>query len=181
MFNSVGLNSASLARTGIASFRSLEARTSAFSSQGDFVTYLDTTTDPAGELANVRFLRDELAGAPDLASRLAQEPVKIEYDSPADRNANDPGYLVARKRFLNGLDTLIAEHRAHPGSALMFPPVRAGTFDTVADSWHGTLGLAELPGPSLFKVAAHELKNVVGPMEHQIDDDRDAMTDFVKS
>lgn len=62
VFNSAGLHEASLTRTATDSFDSLRSRTKAFSSEGDFLTYMNETTDPEQQITNARFLRTELAG-----------------------------------------------------------------------------------------------------------------------
>lgn len=183
VFDSAGLNSASLARTGKANFVGLASRTSAFSSQGDFFTFMNNTTDPAGQLANARFLRDQLAGPSGWSLAAAVKPIQIQYESPANRNPKDPGYLADRQDLLKDVDAMIASKEANPGGAPLFPPVRAGSFDTIPNSttWTNRLLGANDSGPALGKLAQHQISHVVGPMERQIEVDRAAVKDFLSS
>jgi hypothetical protein len=183
VFNSAGLNSASLARTGNANFVGLASRTSAFSSEGDFLTFMNNTADQAGQLANARFLRDQLAGPSGWSLAAAAKPIQIQYESPANMNSKDPRYLSDRRDFLKDIDAMIASKEANPGGSPLFPPVRAGSFDTIPNSttWMNRQLGANDPGPTLGKLAQHQISNVVAPMEHQIEVDRAAMKDFLKS
>ena len=191
VFNSAGLNNASLARTGAANFNSLATRTSAFSAQGDFLTFMNNTTNQAGQLANAQFLRDQLAGPSGWTNLSAwKKPMQIQYESPGNTNASDPGYLADRQDFLTSVDQMIANKAAHPGGDPLFPPVRAKTFDTIPNSMStiGSLTGANDAGPSLGKLAQHQISNIVGPdathpgpMEKQIAADKAAMQDFQKT
>jgi hypothetical protein len=80
VFNSAGLPDASLARTSQASFDSLSSRTEAFNAQGDFMTYMNDTTDPNQQIANARYLRSQLEGA---QHWYQYDPVAISYRNPA--------------------------------------------------------------------------------------------------
>jgi len=83
VFNSAGLADSSLARTGQLSFDSLVSRTKAFSSEGDFLTFMNNTTDPGQNIINSRFLRQELAGqGPGL------NPINIKVRNPAMRSGS---------------------------------------------------------------------------------------------
>lgn len=183
VFNSVGLNSTSLARTGQSNFLGLTSRTSAFSSEGDFLTSMNNTTDQAGQLANARFLRDQLAGPSGWSLAATAKPIQIQYESPANMNPSDPRYLSDRRDFLKDVDAMIASKEANPGGAALFPPVRAGSFDTIPNSttWTNRQLGANDPGPTLGKLAQHQMSNVIGPMERQIEVDRAAMKDFLNS
>jgi hypothetical protein len=183
VFNSAGLNSTSLARTGQANFLGLASRTSAFSSEGDFLTFMNNTTDQAGQLANAHFLRDQLAGPSGWSLAGVAKPIQIQYESPADMNPKDPRYLSDRQDFLKDVDAMIASKEANPGGAPLFPPVRAGSFDTIPNSttWTNRRLGANDPGPTLGKLAQHQMSNVVGPMERQIQVDQAAMKDFLNS
>lgn len=78
----------------------LYRRTSAFSSQGDFLTFMNNTTDQGGQLANGSFLREQLAVL--LASwslAAAAKPIQIKYESPANMNPEDPRYPSDRRNF----------------------------------------------------------------------------------
>lgn len=79
VFNSAGLADASLSRTGNSSFDSLASRTTAFSADGDFLTYMNNTTDPNQQIANARFLREQLAKS----GNWLWQPIGIQYRNPA--------------------------------------------------------------------------------------------------
>lgn len=190
VFNSAGLNNASLARTGQRSFDNLAARTHAFSAENEFLTFMNKTNDrgqdPAGELRNARFLRDQLGGPAGWGLAAWAKPLKINYLNPANKDGKDPVFQKQRDEFLRGLDDLIARKEAHPGGPPLFPPVRAGSFDTIPNStsWMNKRLGANDPGPTLGKLAQHQMPNVVGdksgagPMEKQIDLDRKLLQDF---
>ncbi len=89
VFNSAGLHEASLARTGNTDFDSLAERTQAFSAENDFLTFMNTTTDPDQQIANVRFLQNELKGE----NRWCIKPMKIIHRNPEQaKGKNDPGF-----------------------------------------------------------------------------------------
>jgi hypothetical protein len=188
VFNSAGLNDASLARTGQRSFNSLSSRSSAFSAQGDFLTDMNNAPNAAAELSNARFLRDQLAGPTGWNNLSAYvRPMQIQYANPANINASDPGYIADRAKFLRDVDAMIAKKEANPNGPRMFPPVRSGSHETIPNSMSNTGSLmgATKPGPSLGKLAQHQISNVVGPdanhpgpMEKQMMADRANMNNF---
>lgn len=190
VFNSAGLHNASLARTGQRSFQNLAQRTHAFSAENEFLTFMNKTNDhgqdPAGELRNARFLRDQLGGPAGWGLTAWINPLKIDYLNPANKNGNDPLFQQQRGEFLRGLDDMIARKEAHKGGPPLFPPVRSGTFDTIPNStsWVNRRLGANDPGPNLGKLAQHQMPNVVGdksgagPMENQIAADRKYLQDF---
>lgn len=57
VFNSAGLNDASLARTGNSSFDSLISRTQAYCAEGDFLTFMNQTTNPDKQITNAELER----------------------------------------------------------------------------------------------------------------------------
>lgn len=176
VFNSAGLHPASLARTGTSDFASLTARTHAFSAENEFLTYMTNTRDPAQQLTNAQYLRDQLAGtrrwgAP--VSSLAR-PIRITHLSPDSLGSDNPAYQAARGALLNDLDGMIASRQ------VAFPPVHAASRDVIPNSTGlaGKALFAGSSGPNLGKLAQHQLSNVVGtaghpgPMENQIAADR---------
>jgi hypothetical protein len=191
VFNSAGLNDASLARTGQGSFNSLARRTSSFSAQSDFLTDMNNAPNAAAELTNARFLRDQLAGPTGWNNVSAYvKPMQIQYANPANMNASDPGYLADRAKFLRDVDAMIARKEANPNGPRMFPPVRSGSHETIPNSMSttGSLMGANKPGPSLGKLAQHQISNVVGPdanhpgpMEKQMMADRANMNNFERT
>lgn len=178
VFNSAGLPEQSVVRTGAKSFESLQSRTSAFSSEGDFLTFMNTTTDHAGQLENARYLRRELEGD----RTFHADPIEIQYRNPATKDAEDPAFAADRQAFLGRLDTMISDAEQNPGGKSIFPPVRAGSFDTIPNSMTRvgkTLGATD-PHPNLGKLYQHKMDNVLGPMEAQVTADRDAMREFLR-
>ncbi len=112
VFNSAGLHDASLARTGQSSFDGLATRTESFSSEGDFLTFMNEATDPKQQIINARFLRDELAGEgkginpmnikirnPEQRAKVSQAQSKFLTEAGAGAGAyvgGLPGALLAR-------------------------------------------------------------------------------------
>lgn len=193
VFNSSGLHEASLARTGQSSFDSLAARTSSFSSEGDFLTFMNNTTDPAREVENARFLRSHLAG-----EARGVNPMQITYQNPAhaalqgqrswfDSDLQEQQRLAQeafadnRADFLRQVDEMIATADATPGYDRLFPPVRAGSHDTVPNSmtWLSRRMNGESEAASLGKLNQHKMTNVLGPMETQLNTDRTALQNFL--
>jgi hypothetical protein len=179
VFNSAGLDSASLARTGQSSFSSLASRTHAFSAQGDFLTYMNNTTNPAQKIVNAQFLHDQLAGTSGGLSGLVK-PMQIQNPTSVTTGGTDPAFLKDRGAFLQQLQGLIR------GGKVNFPPVRAVTNEAIPNSVSTTnriLG-ANSDQPTIGKLAQHKLENVVGtagnpgPMEKQIAADRAALKAF---
>lgn len=180
VFNSAGLDDASLARTGQSSFDSLTSRTHAFSAQGDFLTYMNNTTDPAQKLTNAQFLHDQLAGTSGGLSGLVK-PMQITNPNSVTKGAADPAFPGDRDAFMSQLQGLIQ------GGKVNFPPVRAATKENIPNSVGFTNKLlgANSDQPTIGKLAQHQLSNIVGPdaahpgpMENQIAADRQFLTSF---
>lgn len=183
VFNSAGLNNASLNRTSNKDFSSLQDRTRSFSSEGDFLTYMNNTPDNEGQLVNSQFLRDQLAGSNSGGAASANlGRMKITSQSPANVDPKDGVFIANRDQFLRDIDLMIANKRAAPDSGPLFPPVRAKSFDTIPNStsWWTRQGGALDDGPSLGKLAQHTLDHVVGPMEAQAETDRSALKRYMQ-
>ena len=163
VFNSAGLSDANLGGTGNTSYDSLSSRTTSFSAQDDFLTYMNNTSDPAQQIANAQFLRDNLAGQglvnpisidyrnPETAAALdaqqqAQDAVqgygRSGMSAPPELMATagtavDPSFAQDRASYLKSIDEMIAaaqnKMRNHV-SFRLFPPVRANTQETIPDS-----------------------------------------------
>jgi hypothetical protein len=175
VFNSSGLHPNSLARTGNANFNSLTSRTHAFSAEQDFLTYMNNTNDPAAQLKNAQFLRSHLAGDPWVA------PMKLTHLNPADATGPpSAAFAGAKKALMADLDQMIANR------SVAFPPVRAASKETIPGSMssQGWAAGATRSGPTLGKLAQHQISNVVGtegkpgPMEKQIAADRATLQKF---
>jgi hypothetical protein len=170
LFNSAGMPDDALARTGQTSFDGLIARTKAFSSEGDFLTFMNTTTDPGQNIINSRFLRRELAGqGPGL------NPINIKVRNPAMRGVDDPLFEHDKQAYLAELDRQIDGMQAAfdtGGTVATFPPVRAASKEIVDDSM-------TLAGKALGKLAQHKMSVVLDAMESDVASDRKALTDFM--
>jgi hypothetical protein len=180
VFNSAGLSEASLARTGQTDFDSLVSRTRLFSADGDFLTYMNSTTDPGQNIINARFLRTELAGEGGLVA-----PINIKTTNPATRGLPDPTLAVQKAAYLRELDDHIEAMQAaydSGGDVPGFPPVRAASKETIADSttWIGNLLKAGNDQPNLGKLNQHKMQVVLGAMERDVSDDRQRLQDFLR-
>jgi hypothetical protein len=180
VFNSAGLHDNSLARTGADDFASLESRTQAFSAKGDFLTYMNQTSDPAQNIANARFLRQELAGeGPGI------NPINIKTTNPLTRGA-DAGadFAAAKQSYLGELDAQIASMQSalDEGRAVQgFPPVRAALKETINDSgsFPGWLLGANSAQPTLGKLYQHKMGGVLDAWESNVKDDRRTLQAFL--
>jgi hypothetical protein len=181
LFNAAGLPDTSLARTGAQDFDSLMSRTKAFSAQGDFLTFMTQTTDPAQQITNARFLRRELAGdGPGL------NPLDIKVRNPAMRGQADPDFDGDKSWYLGELDARInSMQRAFDGGLAFagFPPVRAPQVETINDSSSlvGRLFGAGSDQPTLGKLAQHKMSQVLDSLEDNVKRDRDSLLDFVST
>jgi hypothetical protein len=181
VFNSAGLPLESLKRTGSADFNALAGNTTAFSSENDFLTYMNDTTDPTQQIANVQFLRRELAGG----NRKFVNPMKIDHSNPASDGKADSGFANELNAYMHELDAKIAamERDNLAGIPIQaFPPVRAVQKETISNSM-GTVGKmsgAGNAGPNLGKLAQHQMENVSDGLQDNVDKDRKALENFVK-
>lgn len=181
VFNSSGLPIESLARTGNSDFGTLLANTSAFSSEGDFLTYMNETVDPRQQIANVRFLREELVGN----NRKGISPMKIDHISPDQDGNSGPQFATELKAYMDELDAKIVgmERDAAAGrSFTAFPPVRASQKETVLNSMGkiGKFAGARSEGPSLGKLAQHLMTNVTDGLQTTSEIDRATLENFIK-
>ena len=179
VFNSAGLADSSLSRTGQPSFESLVSRTRAFSSEGDFLTFMNNTTDPGQNIVNSRFLRQELAGqGPGL------NPINIKVRNPAMRGANDAQFGRDKQAYIDELDQHIDSMQTafdSGGVVQSFPPVRAASQETITDSMTlaGKMLGARSDQPTLGKLAQHKMGVVLDSMETNVVNDRNAINAFL--
>ncbi|HEY8976173.1 MAG TPA: hypothetical protein VIN75_18305 [Burkholderiaceae bacterium] len=179
VFNSAGLADSSLSRTGQPNFESLVSRTRAFSSEGDFLTFMNNTTDPGQNIINSRFLRQELAGqGPGL------NPINIKVRNPAMRGANDAQFGRDKQAYIDELDQHIESMQTafdSGGVVQSFPPVRAASKETIADSMTlaGKMLGARSDQPTLGKLAQHKMGVVLDSMEANVANDRSALNAFL--
>lgn len=181
VFNSAGLPEQALPRTGNVDFAGLERDTAAFSAENDFLTYMNETTDPNRQIANVKFLRAELAGT----NRKGINPMKINHSNPDQDGRIDPGFKSDLDAYMDELDAKIdgmeKDHAAgRPIQA--FPPVRAGQKETITHSTGlvGKVAGAGSDGPGLGKLAQHQMDNVTDGLEKNFAKDQKSLSDFVK-
>lgn len=181
VFNSAGLPEQALPRTGNTDFTGLENDTTAFSAENDFLTYMNETIDPDGQIANVKFLRAELAGT----NRKLVNPMKISHSNPEQDGKADAGFKAELDAYMEELNVKIAgmeKDHAAGRSIQAFPPVRAGQKETIPDSTGlvGKMAGAGSDGPGLGKLAQHQMDNVTDGMESNYEKDRKALADFIK-
>jgi hypothetical protein len=180
LFNSAGIPDAALARTGQLDFGSLISRSKSFSAAGDFLTFMNNTTDPGQDIVNAHFLRTELAGQGSLVA-----PINIKTANPAMRGLVDPTFAAQKAAYLKELDEHIDGMQTTydtGGAVLGFPPVRAQSRETIANSstWIGNALGAGGDQPSLGKLNQHKMQVVLGAMEQDVKTDRQQMQEFLK-
>lgn len=181
VFNSSGLADASLARTGQPNFDDLISRTKAFSADGDFLTYMNGTTDPGQAITNAHFLRQELAG-----QGRGVNPIAIKVRNPAMRGVDDPFFEGDKQAYLAELDRHIDSMQAAfdtGGTVPTFPPVRAASKETIVNSVTsvGKMLGAGSDQPTLGKLAQHKMSAVLDAMEADVADDRKTLSNFLAS
>ena len=129
------------------------------------------------------FLRREVAGE----NRWFPNPMKIDHRSPASPDGkNDADFAAAQADFMKELDAFgqrLQQDYAAGKPLQSFPPVRALQQETIpgSDSAIGNLLGADKPGPNLGKLNQHLMKNVLGPMQDNVEADRQALQGFLKS
>jgi len=179
VFNSAGLTDSSLLRTGQPDFDDLISRTKAFSAEGDFLTFMNSTTDPGQNIINSRFLRQELAG-----QGRGLNPINIKVRNPAMRGVNDPLFDRDKQSYLDELDQRIDSMQTAydtGGVVEAFPPVRAASRETIDDSMTlaGKMLGARSDQPTLGKLAQHKMNVVLDSMETNVASDRKALASFL--
>ncbi|MEA3642486.1 MAG: hypothetical protein VBE63_21445 [Lamprobacter sp.] len=108
------------------------------------------------------------------------------YDKGEQRDINkNREFSEDLERYFDELDRMILklEEDHEAGRPLnSFPPVRAVEKEVVPNSMSRTgkwLG-AKNPGPNIGKLAQHEMKRVLGPIEKQLNDDREKLKRFIR-
>ena len=193
VFNAAGLHENSLGRTGGAkSFDGLIKRTKSFSSEGEFLTFMNETTDAQQQIDNAIFLRKELAG-----EGRGINPMKIKYRNPAMREAYDekgwleadpdPDFKTAKNALLDDMTKMITSYQQKLAANTpfrMFPPVRSGHHETIVDS-HSSLAMY-MPNSgdinanelNLAKMIQHQMSAVLNPMEEAVKTSRHTFNYF---
>lgn len=181
VFNSAGLPDSALARTGRSSFDDLAARTRAFNAEGEFLTFMNDTTDPGQNIINLRFLQKELAG---LGRGL--NPIDLRVRNPGMRGMDDAQFTLDKQGYIDELGQNIDGMQAAYDTGrpvATFPPVRAASKETIAHSMGlaGRLLGARSDQPTLGKLAQHKMRVALGAMERNVANDRRSLTSFLES
>lgn len=173
LFNSAGLPEAALARTGNTEFTSLETRTKLYSAQDDFLTYMNDTKDSDQQIKNVKYLIGELKGE----NRYLIDPMLIDYRNP-EHNKKDAFLKTDLVKYFKELDAKVAKMDADRAKGIAInalPPVRAGEREILP----GRSLNSHIAGPNLGKLAQHQMKNVLLPMENKCSEDRELLVAFL--
>ncbi|GAA5264038.1 hypothetical protein ACOSOMT5_P0458 [Acidiphilium sp. MT5] len=206
VFNSAGISDSWAQFLPMNAMSNLESRTTAFSAQGDFLTMMNDTTGHEANLDNMTYLYNQLSGnvSPLEKFFLGGSPIQINYLNPqsaileddlnsADALGVNTNYLEvakdnqvfqeARSGFLQQLQGIMQKFADDPNAKSLFPPVRAGSFNTIPHSMSlmGRLLGAGDKGPSLGHLAQHQISNVVAPMENVVKKDRSKLQRFMQS
>jgi len=181
LFNSAGVPDAMLGWTRQTDFESLTSRSKSFSSDGDFLTFMNTTTEPGQNIINSRYLRTELAGQGSVVA-----PIDIKTLNPARRGNADPTFAAQKASYMQELDTHIRDMQTafDTGAEVAgFPSVRAASKETIANSstWVGDLLGAGSRQPTLGKLNQHKMQVVLNAMEGDVKDDRQRLQAFMKA
>ena len=205
VFNSAGLPDEALKRTANSSFDSLKSRTISFSSEGDFLTYMNETTIPEKQIANAQYLKDSLEGDSWLSPI---KPIKIDYLNPEMKikrdslnfveklyggvekflsdifGQGDNDYEKERDKYLQGLDKMIesSKSKLNAGEPFrLFPPVRTGQQEIIPDSMTtvGKLLGATKDEANIGRLYQHKMENVLKPMEASAKSDRESLQSFL--
>ncbi len=184
VFNSAGIPAESVGRTATTSMDDLASRTSSFSSQGDFLTYLNTQTDPAKQIQSAEWLKSQLATAGSWYSPLGQ-PIGLSYLNPAAKSLDDPAFAAQKSSYLDSLQSLIDTSKSNLAAGTpvqLFPPVRTDSAETVPDTmtWLGNQQGATQDAATTGRLVQHQMKIVEGGMEDTNASDRKAMTSFLQ-
>jgi len=181
VFNSAGLPDSALSWTGQASFDDLTERTKAFSAEGDFLTFMNNTSDPGQSIINSHFLQRELAG-----QGRGLNPINIKVRNPSMRGMNDPFFASDKQSYIDELGQHIdSMQSAYDAGAVVptFPAVRAASKETINDSMTlaGKLFGARSDQPTLGKLAQHKMSAVLESMAQNVADDRQSLRTFLAS
>lgn len=184
VFNSSGLPSDSIRRTGAIDFTSLEERTKSFSSEGDFLTFMNAPQSRESQLANARFLRHELfVGDRGPMNPKILNPLRIDHRNPENPDGEqDPKFEDELIKFQAVVDKIIKDFEINNSDEPLFPPVRTSSHEVIVNSMSKSgqaLGARE-PRASLGKLIQHLMVNVHDPMINQIEEDKKTMKDFIK-
>jgi hypothetical protein len=149
---------------------------------------MNSTTDPAQNIINARFLQRELAGL-----GRGVNPIDIKVRNPAMRGVDDPDFARSKADYIAGLGAHIDEMQTAfdtGGVVAGFPAVRAASRETINDSMTlvgkalGMVGRMIGKGddqPTLAKLAQHKMSAVLDALESNVSRDRQALRGFLAS
>jgi hypothetical protein len=170
VFNSAGLPENFASAEELAS---LTTRTKSYSAEGDLLTYMNETRDPAKLVENAEFLKKELMG-----EGAGVNPMKVTYRNPEKpKGKNDPAFADARKEMVALMDRQI---EAVKKDGKPPPPVRAAHKEVVKDSDYWYAAGSTDDKPSLGKQTQHLMSHVLDPMKTNVDKDREALYGFLE-
>ncbi len=180
VFNSAGIPAESIGRSANASLEALAPRTLAFSSEGDFLTYLNQTTDPSKQIANAEWLKAQLAKSPGTLN-----PIGLKYLNPETESLNDPDFAASKEQYLDSIQSLIDEKKADLAAGRdfqLFPPVQASSVDTIPGTMTlaGKMSGAKSDEARFGKLYQHQMSIVGDGMEKTVKNDRKAMESFLQ-
>lgn len=170
IFNSAGLNDASLARNGASSWADLDSRTTAFRGQNEFLTGINEDEDPAHQLANAEQLKKEVTGDAGWMN-----PMKIEgYNTEKNKTAEFKGHQAA---FVKQMDALIAKARKDVAAGRdpkLFPRARGQHVDVP-----GLTTTSSVLNSRLSRLNQHTMDSMLDRMEAQKKADETALKNYV--
>lgn len=170
VFNSAGLpeNFASPDQ-----LESLSKRTKSYSADGDLLTYMNETRDPAKLEENAEFLKKELMG-----EGAGVNPMEVSYRNPANPKGKDDSEFAAARKELAALMDRQIEAVKKDGKPP--PPVRAAHKEVVKDSDYWYAKGSKYDKPSLGKQIQHLMSHVLDPMKTNVDNDRKTLIKFLE-
>ena len=151
----------------------LSARTKSYSAEGDLLTYMNDTRDPAKLVKNAEFLKQELMG-----EGAGVNPMEVSYRNPKNPAGDDDSAFADARKDLAALMDRQIEAVKKDGKPP--PPVRAAHKEVVRDSayWYA-MGSTD-DKPSLGKQIQHLMSHVLDPMKNNVDRDRQALNRFLE-
>jgi hypothetical protein len=111
-------------------------------------------------------------------------PINIKVRNPAMRGMNDPLFERDKQNYIDELDQhILGMQTAYDTGGIVetFPPVRATSKETVADSMTlaGQALGARSDQPTLGKLAQHKMNVVLDSMESNVTSDRKSLATFL--
>lgn len=170
IFNSAGLNDASLARNGASSWADLDSRTTAFRGEDEFLTGINEDEDPAHQLKNAEDLKKEITGDAGWIN-----PMEIKgYNSEKNKTKEFEGHKAS---FVKEIDALIAQAKKDVAAGKdpkLFPRARGEHVDVP-----GKTTTSHILNSRLSKLNQHTMDSMLPQMEAQKQKDQFALSNYV--